>query len=310
MKKTEKSPILITEDSVVTPVATPAPTTPAPTTPAPTVDEILRGISAVDQSPQTKTAPPKMFERNKYGLIEGADYKYKEDGSIDWKNMIDPKFVYVNPDTRRRSRLETKYNKPLEQIKPFEDRVDDADLVISLGGLKQLLRIRGYESVHYTICETNERYAGVNCSIYFVPSYEVEMRSVKYSDNACAHLDNANGFGKNYLLETATNRAFARCIRNFLNINIVSQEELGGVAPNPAEATENISVSLLKQAMDKYKVSWEKIHAKLIEDKVDGAESFTSINDIPPFKNFELIERIKKAAESKAESKAVKTEAK
>ena len=106
----------------------------------PTANELFGAYPVENLS---KSRPPKFYERNEYGLLEGMEYKFKEDGSVDWKGMVDPKFLYLNPDTRRRSKLETKYNKKFEEIKPIEDKVDDIDLVISLGGLKALLRLRG-----------------------------------------------------------------------------------------------------------------------------------------------------------------------
>ena len=264
----------------------------------PTANELFEGVTLVE-SPN-KTIPPKFFERNEYGLLEGAEYKFKEDGSIDWKAMVDPKFLYVNPDTRRRSKLETKYGRKFEEIKIVEDKVDDADLVISLGGLKTLLRLRGYESVYYVIAESNQSYASVKCSIDFIPNYESEGRPMGYTDCACAHMDNASGFGKSYLLETATNRSFARCIRNFLNINIVSQEELGGLVSESSEAnTEDLAAKLLREAMTQHNVSWEKIHAKLLTEVplLENVKNFKTINDIPRYKQFELQAKIKAAAE-------------
>jgi len=266
----------------------------------PTANELFKGFEPASDPVEmpSKTKPPKFFERNEYGLLEGADYKFKEDGSVDWKAMVDPKFLYLNPDMRRRGKLETKYNKRFEEIKPIEDKVDDVDLVISLGGLKALLRLRGYDSVCYTIAESNQGYASVKCSIDFIPNYEFENRPIGYTDCACAHMDNANGFGKSYLLETATNRSFARCIRNFLNINIVSQEELGGTVVEPSsDSPETLALRVLKETMSQYNVTWEKIQAKLVEEKFEGAAELKIVNDLPRYKMFEITERIKKAAE-------------
>lgn len=262
----------------------------------PTVNDLFKIETRDSKESSCKSKPPKTFLRNDYGLLEGMEYKFREDSTVDWKQMVDPKFLYLNPDMGRRNRLETKYGKKFDEIKPIEDRVDDVDLVISLGGLKSLLRLRGYDSVFYTIGESNQSYASVRCSIDFIANYESEGRAIGYTDCACAHMDNANGFGKSYLLETATNRSFARCIRNFLNINIVSQEELGGAVPDTTESTKEMPYKILKTVMEANKVSWDKIRQKLVDEKVDGSEDFKSINDIPLFKVLEMTARIEKAA--------------
>ncbi len=52
------------------------------------------------------------------------------------------------------------------------------------------------------------------------------MQPVVFSDVGSATLDNTAGFGKLYLAPVAANRAFVRCVRNFLGINIVAQDEV------------------------------------------------------------------------------------
>ena len=252
---------------------------------------------------ENKSIPPKITKRNEFGLIEGINYVFQEDGGVNWKAMVDPKFLYLNPDMKRRNKIETKYGKKFEEIKPLEDKVDDTDLVISLGGIRQLAKLRGVSSVHHTIKESNEHYASVNCVVYFIPSYESEGREIRYSDNACAHFDNTNGFGKSYLLEICSNRSFCRCIRAYLNLSIVSAEELGGQTNGSSESQEDMATTLLKDTMAQHGVTWEKIQSKLIEEKVEGAENFKGVSDVPRVQQFALIERIKKKAQEKAAEK-------
>jgi hypothetical protein len=248
-----------------------------------------------------KSIPPKVLKRNSYGLLEGFPYLYQEDGNINWKGIVDPKFLYVNSDTRRRSKLETKYNKKFEEIDIIKDKVEDVDLVIKLGGIKSLLRIRGYESVFYTISNSDQSYAAVKCSIDFIANFESENRPINFCDNACATPENANGFGSKYLLEIATNRSFCRCVRNFLNINIVSQDELGGDTNEfNKENTPSDDFIILKRLMEQHGITFEKIKEKLIkEGKNPGAENYNSINDIPRFKVLELNTRIERKAAEK-----------
>jgi len=258
-------------------------------------EEINHAINEVE--PNT---PPTLIARNKCGLLINEKYFFDEKGFVDYKKMVDTKFLYLNPDVRRRTKIEAKYGKKFEEIKPIDDKVDDTDLVIQLGGLKHLLRLRGYNDLNYIVNESNESYASVTCRISFIPNYETENRPMDFADNACAHANNTTNFGKQYLLEIATNRALCRCIRNFLGINIVAQEELG-INGLPSEGQEDMAVLTLKNVMNTYGITFEKIKAKLIEEKFENAASFKEVSDIPKIKIFNLIERIKsKAAEKEA----------
>jgi hypothetical protein len=233
---------------------------------------------------------------------------------IDWKSLIPDKFLYVNNDPKRRDKLEKKYGKPYDEISPKNDNVDDADLVIMLGGLKHLLKIRGFKSVKYNIKQSTPEYASVECSITFTGNDETGGIDVEYGDNACAHLQNTTNFAQNYLVEMATNRALCRAIRSFLNINIVSKEEIQGSDAKIEDTSSKNSfdhtkkVKLLTTLMDKKGVKWSHIVDKLKKEDSQSAEGATSdatlpkkwddtyqsVNDLPPNIILELIERLKK----------------
>lgn len=235
----------------------------------------------------------KVIERDENGLIKGINYKFNDQGFIDWRSMVSPEFLYVNPDTKRRDKLEKKYNKKYEEIDPILDNVEDVDLIIMLGGLKQILRIKGFTNVNFWIKEANKNFAAVSCTIDFLPSYESEGKELSYSENACAHQGNTMSFAKNYLLEIATNRALARCIRNACGINIVSREEMQG--SNSLEEEQPKSSSQLLQPAE--------ILSKLLKDKnisfndaikgIKGNETWKEIKDIPNATIFSIIGKLK-----------------
>lgn len=247
------------------------------------------------KSPDT-SIPPKTIKRNDFGLVEGFDYKYDpKTGLVDWRAMVPSEFLYVNPS--RKEKVEKKYGKTYDEIKPIEDNVEDTDLVLMLGGVKQLLRIRGYNSVEFLIKESNMDYASVNCTITFIPNFETEGRTVIFSENACAHLGNTSGFGQKYLLELATNRAFCRAVRNFLNINIVSKEEISGGEngdPQPSKPAPKNKIAILENLMEKKKVKFDPHIIKKLKDENKFNEEWKSIEDLPLDVVFDLIERIKK----------------
>lgn len=255
----------------------------------------------------------KEITRNKNGLIEGFEYKFTEEGLIDWRGMIPSKYLYINPSNK--TRIEKKYGKPYDELDPINDKIEDIDLVQLLAATKYLLRLRGYESVESLIKESNENYASVNCKIKFVPNFETEGRVIIYSENACANLQNTNGFGQKYLVEMATNRALARCTRNFLNINIVSKEELSG--GNEYESNQNSNdsqvtalIEKVDREMKKRNISFEQLKNVILigKDKLQGAENFKSLEDCPRDKLFNLYDRLKKVPVKKNEGKEEKPE--
>ena len=109
-----------------------------------------------------------------------------------------------------------------------------------------------------------------------------------------------------FLAACAENRAFVRCVRNFLRINIVAQEELQGGASkftpskgvsNPYEPTggKNDPHSMLSKVMKEKGISFDILKQKLVDEKFTNADDLNEVEDISKSKVFELIERIKRA---------------
>ena len=248
--------------------------------------------TAIDSTPIC--TPPKIISRNEHGLVVGVNYKFKPDNTVDWKAMIPIEYLYVNPDPKKREKIEKKYGKDYDKINPIEDKVEDEDLVIMLNGIKYLLRLRGFQSISYPRVESNESYAFVSCVIDFIPNYETESRQVLYTENACAHLGNTIDFGQRYLVEMATNRAFCRCVRNFLGIEIFSKEELSGkdeeITPRAAPKK---NITILKELMEVKKLKFEQIKKRLQDENRYNA-AWKTEDDLPLDIVFDLIERLKK----------------
>ncbi len=250
----------------------------------------------VEQAPTdvNTSIPPSVIHRNEFGLIDNnkITYVYTCDGLIDWRKMINPKFLVPNKQNFERNK------KP---VPPTIEGLEDKDLLILLGGIKELTQIRGYNYVSYTTQSPSNDYVVATCTINWIPSYETEGRSVTFSAIGDASPFNTNSFGKNYLGPIAENRAFVRAVRNFLRINIISQEEIPTGLSQDAENMD-VSGNLLIQIMQENGVTFAKLKTKLIEEKFDGAETLESAMQIPKFKQFELIERIKKKAAEKKKS--------
>jgi len=230
------------------------------------------------------------LSRGATGLLESpsVDYVFNEDGSVNWRKMV--RKEYLVPNKQRTSETD---------VALLEDR----DLLILLGGIKELAQIRGFSEVSYNVVSASQEYFATSCSIKWLPNYETNNEPVSFSALADAHIDNTYSFASNFLAATAENRAFVRCVRNFLKINVVGQEEMGGGSSKSSatphkKAAENKAGSnpsqLLEKIMESKNISFDSIKAKLVQEDFAGAADIEAIDDIPKSKTFELIGRLKK----------------
>lgn len=225
------------------------------------------------------------IERDDKGLLSGVNYIFEESGFIDWRKMVKPEFLVANRDKTKEANIEN---------------LQDRDLIILLGGLKDLAQIRGFNSVDYNVYSAAENYVCVSCTISWVPNFETEGREVKFQSLASTSFNNTKDFGKLYLAEMAENRAFCRCVRNFLRINIVSAEELSNspsgnpfMSGSATSSSSNEPSQILADAMKQKGVTFDSVKKRLITEGYADAESLGSVEDISKTKIFELISRIK-----------------
>ena len=233
--------------------------------------------------------PSEKLKRDDNGLLANppVDYVFNEDGSVNWRKMVRTDYLVANKQRTQQT-----------DVSQLEDR----DLLILLGGIKELAQIRGFTDVYYTVHTASQDYFSTTCTIEWIPNYETDNKVVSFSALADAHQENTYSFASNFLAATAENRAFVRCVRNFLKINIVGQEEMGGgkqvfsQATRKASATKTDSdpTSLLQKVMDSKGVSFDMIKKRLVDENFPKADSFDSTKDIPKTKTFELIARLKK----------------
>ena len=238
----------------------------------------------------TKTGPagPKgasEIKRDSYGLLSGVDYIFTEDGLIDWRKMVKVEYLVSNRD--RTSETDV-------------TKLSDAQLIILLGGIKELAQVRGYTDVNYVVTSPSPDYVVATCSVSWIPNYETEGRGVTFSAIGDASPNNTNNFARNFLGPIAENRAFVRCVRNFLKINIVAQEELGATKSqmmnSPAQQDNSTDPKAILGALMREKgVSLDMLKNKLSKEGFEGVDDINSLNDVSKLKAFELIERLKKA---------------
>jgi hypothetical protein len=175
---------------------------------------------------------PLKWQRDLDGLLGSIEYIFNDDGSINWLEMVPSEYLGINKQWYRERDREP----PLDIKECY--RPDQK--FIRLAGLRLLASWRGYTRLEYkNVLDTTDevRYeeqkyseyrhgSCVTCEIEFIGNYETEGKPKIHSDRASATVENTNKLGAMYPQSIAANRAFARCVRGFLNIPVVADEEL------------------------------------------------------------------------------------
>lgn len=239
---------------------------------------------------------PNTFLRDDHGLLKNIQYTFAEDGSIDWRAMVKAEHLFPN---------RTWFEGRGEDIPNSVEGLKDHQLIIKLGGIKELARLRGFTSVSYYTEKCEADHVAVNCTIDFIPNYETAGATVSFQDMANATLNNTHDFGQNYLETMACNRAFCRCVRNFLNIHIVSSDEVGKVTPIKAKSgSPSVKDALSPQAMIKthFNDDFEAFIALLRRFwqqgtyKHEAVSSWNSFNDVPTKEARVLLKMVKETS--------------
>lgn len=221
--------------------------------------------------------------RNELGLLDSVSYVFNENSTVNWRKMIKPEYLAANKKKTEESDT---------------SKLKDSELLILLQGLKDLAQLRGYTSVKYEFGSARRDYCAVRCGILWIPNYETNFKEVYFESIGDAHSENTEGFSSNYLGPIAENRAFVRCVRNFLGINIVSQEEISGnhtSSPGEAESeTVPTPQKCLEELMVVHNLTLEKVLDKLKAEGHKKVEEYKSVSDIPIIKVLELVSRLKK----------------
>jgi len=229
------------------------------------------------------------FSRDENGFLNGVEYVFNGDCTINWRAMIKPEHLVPNRDSFKDSNIN------LKEIDVTT--LPDNKLLILLAGIKELAQIRGYKDVSYQVIESRPDYVSVKCTIEFTGNYETGNKSVSFSSLADAHWDNTHSFAKNFLMAIAENRAFVRCVRSFLKIHIVGSDEIGG--KNNTQIVEqdgaasSAPAALLEKTMQDYGITFTQIRDGAIKKNIEGAETWNSCDDIPPLSVFTIVSGIK-----------------
>jgi hypothetical protein len=184
--------------------------------------------------PKNYADGPGKFQRNTFGLLGDVDYEFAEDGSVNWRSMIKDEHLFPN-----RSWFDLRKKDLPRSI----DGLKDHQLLIKLSGIKELAKLRGFTDVSYEVVKCQPDHVAVICHMSFLPNYETGGKTVQFQDMANATLDNTSSFATKFLETIACNRAFVRCVRNFLNVHIVGDDEIDK-SNNPGGGNNNSSLNI------------------------------------------------------------------
>lgn len=224
------------------------------------------------------------FKRDGDGLIENVKYEFNEDGSINWRAMVKEEHLFPNKLWFER------FNKPMPKT---IDGLKDHQLLIKLSGIKELAKLRGFTSCCYETVKCEQDHVAVSCAIQFIGNYETSNHPVLFEDMANATINNTSSFATKFLETIACNRAFVRCVRNFLNIHIVGMDEIDTSSNTSTDNTTNqssfsVHSTLEKFARDSIGCNNFECFKEYLNDLKDSksyihpdVESWTSYTDIP-----------------------------
>jgi hypothetical protein len=175
---------------------------------------------------QTETQQPtevaSVSLRDERGLLKTVNYILNNDGTVNWRAMVNPAHLYPNKDW---------FNRRNMAVPETAEGLRDDQLLIKLAGIKEIARLRGFTKIDFDLLKLERDYVVAKCTINWIANFESAdaeslFRSLSSSDVANATFDNTDGFGQKFLETIAANRAFVRTVRNYLGIHIVGEDEI------------------------------------------------------------------------------------
>jgi hypothetical protein len=222
---------------------------------------------------------PSLYKRDENGLLANSEYKFNEDGSVDWRSMVGDEYLFPN-----RSWFDLRKKDTPRSV----DGLKDHQLLIKLGGIKELARLRGFSCLSYEIVKCEQDHVAIICKMTFLPNYETQGEPVTFQDIANATLENTSSFAKKFLETIACNRAFVRCVRNFLNIHIVGDDEIDKSSPTKSSQSSDLSPAgfLKKELSEKHGVSSYKDFLPILRELHKSGEVNIDTETIKTWNDF------------------------
>lgn len=206
--------------------------------------------------------------------LDRADSKTwprKEDGKVNWRAMVRPEHLYVKKE--HAEALAKRLGKAIGEITVAD--AEDRHLVIRKAGILELADLRGYSSAIPKVSHVQRDYVVVTTLVEWKEFEGTDM--ITTGGVGEAHPDNTSQMGSAYLAAMAENRAFARAVRQFLQVDIVSSDELGSnqVAPETNEPSNGGTSSnpvgpqaALQRAAEATQVTFEQVKKAAQQPKI------------------------------------------
>lgn len=199
---------------------------------------------------------------------------------INWRSKVSDKHLYTKDESLK--------DKDVKDI-------EDAKLIIKLGGINELANLRGFDSVEYDIVKAELDHVVMQCRIKWI---EKEVDGIKlpaqtYCSTAGASRENSDPFWHDLLETCAENRAFTRAVRKYLGVNIVGEEEIQKAkkAPTVAVGSPNPQSTLLKVMANKGIDDLDALKAvlrghfktgKFDDTFIESIKGWEAVSDIKP----------------------------
>lgn len=215
-----------------------------------------------------KEAPPsKSFKqiRNSDGLIEGVEHPLDELGFPNWKEMVPKEFVALNKQAYAAEGINVDVLSP-EEVETFKAGAAETHKLILLGGFKYLARLRGILSQEFRLVDSDRDVAKVSCTIKFIPNFE-NPEGLTMTTVMSQLKERTDPRFAQYLEALASNRAFIRCVKEALNINILGYEEIDQTEKVEVKVKPGSPTELLIKKSEEMSLTFEDVHG-ILKDEV------------------------------------------
>ncbi len=162
--------------------------------------------------------------RDERGLLTTIVYQFDKFGFVNWKKMINPDHIILNRVKLAKDGIDTTVLTK-EEIEQKKQELPDDKLLATLPAFRELARIRGIIDVRHDV--THERDSVIcRCTITWMPNYETGFQITSNTAVASASVRTVSPTYSVFLEAIASNRAFVRAVREYLNIFTVCEEEI------------------------------------------------------------------------------------
>lgn len=228
--------------------------------------------------------------RNVDGLVQGVDYKFNADGTVNWRAMVKKEYLVPNKDRFP--------NLSQEEINALDvSQLEDNQLLILLSGIKELAKLRGFTKSVPHATSSSPEHASCEWFITWIPCKDSGGLEVTTGDWANATTRNCNDFGVLFLEPIAANRAFVRCVRNYLGIYIVGADEVsqvkGGYKKPAADEVPPADIHEILENLAKSKGYTLTNLIEKVSEKFDTSK-WSNWSDIPKKDAVALVGALKK----------------